>query len=142
MDMKKEAGLIKTLVELADKRLVSSMHDVSDGGLAVCLAECLFGGTVDSAPGFDVCVDIDLRHDVALFSESQSRAVISCPSENTNEVLRTARFHGVPAIETGRVTNGDVRLSLNGAVVIETSGPELMKPWSETLPAIMFGKKS
>ena len=44
LDLKAERALQDLVVTLADARLIRSAHDCSDGGLAVTLAECCFGG--------------------------------------------------------------------------------------------------
>src|ERR1051325_10005738 len=47
INVEKERDLIKALVELADKKLIHSAHDVSDGGFAVAVAECCFGQSTE-----------------------------------------------------------------------------------------------
>ena len=74
IDLQKEKRLIETLLELADKKIISSAHDLSEGGLAQALAECSLSG---NSLGCEVDMDSDMRGDVLLFSESQSRALIT-----------------------------------------------------------------
>jgi phosphoribosylformylglycinamidine synthase len=88
-----------------DGALVSAVHDVSDGGLALCLAEmAVAGGTGLAVEG--------LAGAAELFSESPSRVVVCTP--DAAGVLEAARRHGIAARELGR-TGGD-RLVVEGLV--------------------------
>ncbi len=137
VDLEKEATLQKLLVNLADKRMVSSMHDVSDGGLAVCLAECCFDTGSISQLGFKASFNTSLRPDIFLFSETQSRVVISCPSSNAAQIIDEARNYGVPAGIVGETTFKAVEVSVNGDLVLATTSPKLMEAWDKTLPEFM-----
>jgi len=82
----------------------AAAHDIADGGLAVALAECTFGGT-----GASVCFDTSLRPEFALFHEGPSRILIA--TRDAAAVRAIAERHGVPAPVIGR-TGGD-RLTIN-----------------------------
>ena len=58
--------------------LVSSVHDVSEGGVAVCLAECLMGSDSHNI-GADITIPQSADPIAFLFAESQSRYIVSCP---------------------------------------------------------------
>ena len=80
LDAAAERRLHALVLEAAGLGLLRQAHDPSDGGLAVALAECAFrngepgtGGVFEVPPG--------LRPDVALFSESASRMVVSTRDE-------------------------------------------------------------
>lgn len=62
--------LVRTLIR---QKLVSSAHDVSDGGLFVCLLESAMAGNM----GFAIDTDEDIRKDAFLFGESQGRVVVT-----------------------------------------------------------------
>jgi len=135
-----EAALQKLLAALADRRLVSSMHDVSGGGLLVCLAECCFNPAAAEPLGFEAAFNTGLRLDVALFSESQSRAVISCAADRLQAVLETAAGFGLPAEPIGKVTGGKISVAANGREVVRTAAQPLMNAWAGALPALMAGR--
>jgi phosphoribosylformylglycinamidine synthase II len=79
--------------------LVQSAHDVSDGGLAVALAEaCLRGGC-----GADVALPVDAT---ALFGEGPARFVLSLAAGRREEFEAMAQTHGVPVRVIG-TTGGD-----------------------------------
>jgi phosphoribosylformylglycinamidine synthase len=71
----------------ASRRLISSAHDLSDGGLAVALAETAFSGGIGA--GIDLAMvdcDAGMTDTEILYSETQSRILISVSPENEREV--------------------------------------------------------
>ena len=65
--------LYRRMEQLTSRGLLQSSHDLSDGGLAVALAECTFGTEL----GFEIALGETLPPHVQLFSESHSRFVVS-----------------------------------------------------------------
>jgi phosphoribosylformylglycinamidine synthase len=80
----------------AEKHLLASCHDVSDGGLAVALAESSIAGGI----GFRAHADLDHR---ALFSESPGRVVVSCRAESADAVLALAKTCGLASAVVAEV---------------------------------------
>jgi len=73
-----EELLVQDLVRnLIRQKLVSSAHDVSDGGLFICLLESALAGNI----GFTIETDEDIRKDAFLFGESQGRIVVTVSQE-------------------------------------------------------------
>ncbi len=104
LDLEKETALQNFLVSAAQKSLMVSAHDLSEGGLAVALAECTFGKKIGViADHLDLIPSAPaLRQDALYFGESQSRAVISVRSENKEAFIRAAQTAGVPAVQIGK----------------------------------------
>jgi len=75
-DMNKELELQDILLDLIQNKKIKSAHDISDGGLYVCLVE----SSIVNNLGFDIFTNHDFRQDAYLFGESQSRAVVTIPS--------------------------------------------------------------
>ncbi|MDP9225602.1 MAG: phosphoribosylformylglycinamidine synthase subunit PurL [Actinomycetota bacterium] len=105
LDLGAERNLHTLLYEAAGRGLLSSSHDLSEGGLGVALAESALalqhGFTVDiseSAPGAEL--------HTALFSESPSRAVVSCAEDNLGPLTELAVRLQVPITLIG-VVGGD-----------------------------------
>jgi phosphoribosylformylglycinamidine synthase len=115
-DLDDERRLDQLLRRLAARRLLRSAQDVSDGGLAVALAECALVGGVGAT--LDV-VDVS---NVALFSEDQGRAVITCASDSVGAVLQQARDGNVPAQVAGRTGGDQLRIRGKGGVAAEIAG--------------------
>ena len=120
VDLGAERALVDLLVAAAGRRLLASAHDVSDGGLAVALAESAFGG--DGAFGFtaDLTTCAPGVPDAALlFGEDQARAVVSAAPARVEPLLALAREYRVPAFVLGAVEpeGGPARFVLAGSVV-------------------------
>lgn len=64
---------MKSLFNAIKKGYVAACHDISDGGLAVCISEMCIGGNVGAI--LDISRLSNLRTDVKLFSESNTRWV-------------------------------------------------------------------
>src|SRR6185437_9569095 len=131
VDLAAEQRLAGLIAVAAAAGLLASAHDLSDGGLAIALAEsCLRGGN-----GCSIDLDdVSPQAFTALFSESAGRAVVTVRPEQAAEFAALAHSHGVPAAAIGTVT-GD-SLQVNGQFDIPLD--ELAAVWQGTLPAL-FG---
>ena len=84
IDLEYESRLHKICQIFATQGLVRSMHDVSDGGMAVTLVESL-NGSGELGCQIEINSLSKIRHDFLLFGESQSRVIVSCkPEKLTN----------------------------------------------------------
>ena len=131
MDLLAEKRLIDLLVTLAAGGAIRSAHDISDGGLAVTLAECCF-----ASEGLFAAVALDSEEpaEAALFGERGARAVVSVSAAALAHVLQTARQYGVAAQEIGRVTRGgEFRIGLNGRLAIRAGVEPLRDAWANSL---------
>jgi phosphoribosylformylglycinamidine synthase len=122
LDLQAERRLIEMVVEGAGAGLFASAHDLSDGGLAVALAECSFRGEA-KGPGCRVDLPPGLREDALLFSESPSRMIVT--SREPSRVLALAERHGVVATSLGSVGGERLVLSRAGVVLVDRSVDEL-----------------
>ena len=77
-ELEEEFELQKSIQTLILKKLVASVHDISEGGLFVTLMESGMVGNL----GFNINTDPAFRKDAYLFGEAQSRVVVSIKSEN------------------------------------------------------------
>jgi phosphoribosylformylglycinamidine synthase len=110
LDLQEERLLHRILLAHIRAGRIRSAHDISDGGLAVTLAECCFIG--DSLHGATVELPPEkLRKDALYFGESQSRVVVTCTDADADAVIADARAAGLTAARIGR-TGGD-RLHIN-----------------------------
>jgi phosphoribosylformylglycinamidine synthase len=135
-DIEAERRLLDLLRVLAEHGLIRSAQDVSDGGLAIALAECCFaGGTGLSAESeaFESLVRASDCADAALFSEDQGRVVVSCVPRDVPELLALARDHGVPAVVLGRAEGARLRIG----DVLDTSLRELRRTWETAFEALL-----
>ncbi|HXV69710.1 MAG TPA: phosphoribosylformylglycinamidine synthase subunit PurL [Nitrospira sp.] len=103
LSLEAEHALHGCVLALIRGGLVESVHDCSDGGLAVALAESCLSGP-DGGRGAEVRVALGrLRKDAVLFGESQSRVVLSAKPAHRQAILREATRCGVPAQVIGSV---------------------------------------
>jgi phosphoribosylformylglycinamidine synthase len=132
-----ERMLQQAVLLMNHEGLLTSAHDCSDGGLASALAECALGN--GEAPlGVEAELDDQLRPVVALFGESHGRIIVSCAQDKTEEVLRLAERHDVPARRIGRVAGegeGFVLKVRDG--VIKAPIAELADAYFGAIPKIM-----
>lgn len=97
-----EKVLIDILVDLAGKKLIRSAHDISDGGIAVALAECCFKGN-GSNIGCEINLEDDgSRADYLLFSESQGCAIVSAEEGRVADVMKICSDFGLNASTIGK----------------------------------------
>jgi phosphoribosylformylglycinamidine (FGAM) synthase-like enzyme len=122
-----EKRLLSVLNELAAEGKIQSAHDVSDGGLAVTLAESCF-----ASDGFSAAVSLKSSDpdEAALFGERGARAVVSVTPEYVAAVLRIAAQYDVAVVGMGRVTRGEFRIELNGRTVVSAGIPLLAGDWT------------
>ena len=146
IDLAAEKRLIDCLVALASEGVVESAHDISDGGLAVTLAESCFAsapstvGARHAGPvlGASVKVDADGPAEHALFGERGARAIVSVFPENLAAVPAIARQYNVAAREIGNVIRGDAfRIEYKGRAVIESAVESLRKAWANSLERVL-----
>jgi len=128
VDLESERKLAALITAAAPAGVLASAHDISDGGLAIALAEACVQG------GHGCAVTLPGDSFTGLFSESSARALVSVVPGREAEFAALAAAHGVPATVLG-VTAGDT-LSIEGTFQIPLT--ELKQAWTATLPAI-FG---
>ncbi|HEY7716805.1 MAG TPA: phosphoribosylformylglycinamidine synthase subunit PurL [Candidatus Binatia bacterium] len=130
IDLRVEQAVQLCCTEAIDQDLLCSAHDLADGGLAVALAECCVGG-----PERPLGVRIDthemIRGDALLFSESQSRIVVSLKEENLVRLEEIAARHHVPLQVIGTV--GGSRFVIQPLLQLPVD--ELKTIWSNGLSA-------
>jgi phosphoribosylformylglycinamidine synthase subunit PurL len=134
IDLAAEKRLIDCLVALAAERAVLSAHDVSDGGLAVSVAEACFGR---DGLGAEIAIDAASPDDFAeavLFGERGARAAVSVAPASLARVNAIAAQYHVGARRIGTVTHGELRIQYQGAAVIQGSIESFRRVWSESLP--------
>lgn len=113
LDLEREKKLHQLILRCCSERLLASCHDISEGGLAVSLAECGFNPEEVFAPkclALEKVKPSDVRADAFLFGESQSRAIFSAEKEKAARVVEIAREVGIPCVEIGVVGKGKAQL--------------------------------
>ena len=130
IDLKLEHAVQNCCIEAIERQIVRSAHDASEGGLAVALAECCIGGP-DKPLGARIESREMIRADALLFSESQSRIVISVAEKDVTQIQEIAGRHNVPVQVIGSV--GGTRLVIQPLLQLPVD--ELRSIWSSGLSA-------
>jgi phosphoribosylformylglycinamidine synthase subunit PurL len=142
IDLAQERAVQTLLPRLTAERLIRSAHDVSEGGVAVALAECCFdtggrGAEVDlptlaadvtaaNAPG------VPALH-AALFGESMPQVLVSVDPAQADVVVERARAAGVPARVIGRTGGTDVIIRVAGQTALTVGVAEAEHEWSTSI---------
>ncbi len=120
----------QALLQSIQEGLVESAHDVSEGGLAVALAEGLF-----AAKGLGIDVEVSGEIVTALFAETQSRFVVSVNAENKAafvSLVPDAKLAGM-VTDTGRY----VIRSKDEQSIIDIEVTELLSAWKGAIPCLL-----
>jgi len=134
LDLEKEAGLQKAVIELIQHGLVDSTHDCADGGVAVALAEKALakgvGARVNLASG-------GLFAEFVLFGEDASRIVISCDPDHVARIKEVAQKHGADVEVIGETIPDRLEIFLDGKVVISAPVLELSQAYEGALESAL-----
>ncbi len=133
VDIESALARYHALEQAISKGLVASCHDCSDGGMAVALAETAFSGGLGMEIDLDsVLQDQVERLDHLLFSESQSRFIVTVPESDCTAFEDIMADTGIARI--GTVTHEPtLRLSSRGAFVVDEAITDLKAAWKQPL---------
>lgn len=126
LNLDEELKVQACCLEAIKQGLVSSAHDISDGGLAVALAECCIAGQL----GFEGEIESEVRPDALLFGEAQSRIIVSLVEEKLPELKKLAEEMNVKVSVLGTVKsdkNLNISVKTKGQVagIIDVSIDEI-----------------
>ncbi|MBI6545309.1 MAG: phosphoribosylformylglycinamidine synthase [Cyanobacteria bacterium NC_groundwater_1444_Ag_S-0.65um_54_12] len=122
----------RALHQAMQAEMVTACHDVSDGGLAVALAECALAGEIGSRCDLSALPGAaELAVAAILFSESAGRLLVTIAPEDR------ARFEALltdlPVVCIGQViASADITLKVRGRVVVRAAVERLKRSWQET----------
>jgi phosphoribosylformylglycinamidine synthase len=125
LDIALERRTQEALRALIAAGLLKSAHDCSDGGLGVALCESAIAGDL----GFDVALDDELEGAISLFSESQSRVVVSCLAGDVDRVIDLLEEADVPFSVLGDVGGDRLRITDK----LDLSLVEASQAWTHSL---------
>ncbi len=133
IDLAVEKTMQNALLGSIQAGLVQSAHDLSEGGLGVALAESCISGK----RGASVSIESTLRADAVLYSESQSRVLVSTTQANAAAFAEAIGKAGVPIAQIGTVTGETLNVSINGASKIAAQVSKLQQIWKDAIPCRM-----
>lgn len=133
LDLNAEVKLQQFLLAAIRDGQVHSAHDCSEGGLAITLAESAIGGNL----GCQIKLQSELRSDVLLFAESQSRVLVTVAAESKDAFAAKAAAAGVPAQVLGTVGGEKLEVKVNDTLQINLDLADAAKAWREAIPCLM-----
>lgn len=103
-NLEEEYAVQQAVMKAIKGRLIASAHDVSDGGLFICLAEA----GMQQELGFDISSDEDIRKDAFLFGEAQGRIVVTVRPGKEDAFIESMLQSEVEFVKLGEVTEGEM----------------------------------
>ena len=129
IDLDFEKRLQAAVRQIVREGLVESAHDLSDGGLAVALAESSFG---------QIGARVDLEcTGLELFDESPSRVLFSVTEENLERVRRIAQQNQAPMTRIGDTVRGRLEVQLRGQAFFGADVRDLHEVWDRALEGML-----
>ncbi len=129
IDLTVEAARQQSILEAIQAGLVQSAHDVSEGGVAVALAEKTF-----AAKGLGLDVALTGSAITALFAESQSRFVLTVKAEHAEGFETIVK----DAQKIGTVTDdANIKISGEAGVLVEGTVEEFRSAWKGAIPCLL-----
>ncbi|PWU66704.1 phosphoribosylformylglycinamidine synthase subunit PurL [Gracilibacillus dipsosauri] len=132
IDLDIETQRQSQLLEAIRAGLVVSAHDLAEGGLAVAVTESLF-----TKKGFGATIMVEGDLTAGLFSETQSRFLVSVNKENREafeKAVADAKWIGAVS------RNGKLVITNNGEEIMQEDVEELQQLWKGAIPCLLKSK--
>jgi phosphoribosylformylglycinamidine synthase len=133
LDLNGETALQKLLISLADKGLVTAARDISDGGLAVSLAEGCFRHGVGAH--FDLAMPTEISATLALFSEGASHVILAVDPAKLSAVCSAVEAAGCFVAVVGEAAGDRLIITNHSKPLIDAPVSTLRANWSAALEA-------
>jgi phosphoribosylformylglycinamidine synthase len=131
LDFDRAKTVVAACITGIKRRLVKSAHDISNGGLAVALAESCFKG--EDVLGATVEIETNFRPDVVAFAETADRILLTVSPDNLETMLTIAQSLNCPAKAIGTV--GGQRLKINNIIDVDVNEIKIL--WKSAIPKIV-----
>src|SRR5262249_30423880 len=128
IDLSVEIAVQRVCLQAIRDGLVRSAHDLSEGGLAVALAEACMSGPGE-ALGAEIEMEAAIRPDAWLFGQRQSRVLLSVRRKHVSRLRELAREADVPCAVIGEVRGRRLRIG----TLIDVSTADLRHAWANAL---------
>lgn len=132
INLDEEKKLQDALLNLIRKGLIKSAHDISEGGIAAALAECCIINQ-EKQIGCEVEIPVKSRKDFSLFSESQSRIIISTSESNSLKLEHELKLGSISFSKLGSVKGTSLKIKDFFNIGLN----ELSEIYFNTIPKIM-----
>ncbi len=129
MNPKNLVNYSNALLESMKDGIIKSCHDLSEGGLAVAVAEMTFGS--DYGAELDLPLIQDMRADEFIFSESNSRWVIEI--ENDEKFEDFLKKNRIPFMRIGKISGKDLKITQKGETLVDVPIETLRNKWKNAI---------
>lgn len=135
IDLEQERSVQQTTLQAIEKGVVKSAHDLSEGGLAIAVSEACIGKRL----GASVTLHTSLTVTEVLFSESQSRILVTTAKDDAAVIVQLAEENGVPCAVIGEVkgAGSPLEVRVNGKTVVQEDVSELAHLWEGAIACSM-----
>ena len=109
IDLKHEKAVQQTVLDAFGLGILNSTHDCSEGGLAISIAESCITGKL----GADIQLPVEpFAPVIQLFSESQSRIIVSLSESNFSKLESLAKKYHIPLTILGKVQKDTLSIGI------------------------------
>ena len=123
---------MSSILSVIDKKYIDSCHDISEGGIGVCLSEMAIGGNIGAKVDLSE-VHKDLRFDFKLFSESNTRWIIEVKKEKQNDFEKNMNKNNTPFVQIGQITGDKLIITDDGKNLINLQVGEIREKWKNAI---------
>jgi len=127
---------MKAILMAIDKKQIVSCHDISEGGLGVCISEMCIGGNIGAQINLNN-VSKNLRSDFKLFSESNTRWVVEVEKEKQKDFEKTLKENKTTFVKIGEIKSDKIVIEDNDKKIIDQKISNLRDIWKNTIWNIM-----
>ncbi len=134
VDLELELSVQKTCLEAIESGIINSAHDISEGGLAVALSECIIHGKKGARGAAVLISKDDIRGDALLFSETQSRIIITIAPEDLFKLSKISKKYNTPITIIGKVRSEGLIIKRGRKTLINIKTRKLEKTYKSAIP--------
>jgi phosphoribosylformylglycinamidine synthase subunit PurL len=127
---------MNAILSLIDKKQIVSCHDISEGGLGVCISEMCIGSNLGAEVDLSN-VSKDLRSDFKLFSESNTRWIVEVKKEKQKDFEKTLKENKTSFVKIGQIKSDKILIKDNGKTIIDQKISDLKDIWKNAIWDIM-----
>ena len=140
LNLENEMKLQKLLISQIESGKIKATHDLSEGGVMVCLAEMLVGS---NKLGLSLSIPLAERLDATLFGESQGRVIVAVNPSDSEDLITFAQSAGVQIDSLGTTDKtGILKVNFGKEEVLDVKVDELHLVWENAIPQHMESSKS
>jgi phosphoribosylformylglycinamidine synthase len=138
LDLDAEADLQAMLIQTASRGLMHSARDISDGGIAVALAQAAFANNIGAKVEQEQAL---MAHPLfGLFAEMSSTVLVSADPQKVSQIEEIADHFNFNVARIGTTGGDRLEIAVYGDPFISASLPELRAPWAGSLEAALHNE--